>query len=158
MNSVRLTSFGPTVNQASLSRNPFREFDKSSSNILGVVSVQVEIACRHGSIGDAVQDYIHEKSEKLLTYFERVSQVQVTFDFNDGRVKAEILVNAEHKHDFVGHHEGDDAQRSFDKALHKVEHQIKKYKEQVQDHRRDIPIGELTESLLESEESEENAE
>lgn len=114
--------------------------------------MQIEIACRHGSIGESVHSYIHEKSEKLLTYFERVTQVQVTFDFNDGRVKSEILVNAEHKHDFVAHHEGDDAQRSFDQALHKIEHQIKKYKEQVQDHRRDVPVSEVAASLLESKE------
>lgn len=121
----------------------------------GVTSVQVEISCRHGSIGDSVQSYIREKAEKLLTYFERVTQIDVTFDFNGPRVRAEILVDAEHKHDFVAHHEGEDAQKSFDLALHKIEQQIKKYKEQIQDHRRDKPLGELSESATQSEEEQE---
>jgi len=119
--------------------------------------VQIEIACRHGSIGEPVRNYIHEKAEKLLTFFERVTQIQVTFDFNGNRVKVEILVDAEHKHDFVAHYEGEDAQISFDQALHKIEHQIKRYKEQVQDHRRDRPLGELAEAVsleAESKESE----
>ena len=115
--------------------------------------MQIEIACRHGSVSDSIQNHIREKSEKLLTFFERVTQVQVTFDFNDGRVKTEILVDAEHKHDFVSHYEGEDAQHCFDKALHKIEQQIRKYKEQVQDHRRDIPVSELTESLIEPDEN-----
>ncbi len=109
--------------------------------------MQIEIACRHGSIGEPVRNYIHEKAEKLLTFFERVTQIQVTFDFNGSRVKAEILVDAEHKHDFVAHYEGEDAQISFDQALHKIEHQIKRYKEQVQDHRRDRPLGEIAEAV-----------
>ncbi|HCS52463.1 ribosome-associated translation inhibitor RaiA [Rubinisphaera sp.] len=110
--------------------------------------MQIEIACRHGSVGEPVQNYIREKSEKLLTYFERVTQIQVTFDFTGNRVKAEILVNAEHKHDFVSHYEGEDAQICFDHALHKIEHQIKKYKEQLQDHRRDKPLNEIAESMM----------
>ncbi|MCA8986708.1 MAG: ribosome-associated translation inhibitor RaiA [Planctomycetaceae bacterium] len=112
--------------------------------------MQVEIACRHGSIGDGVQAYIREKAEKLLTYFERVTQIQVTFDFNGNRVRAEILVDAEHKHDFVAHYEGEDAQVCFDHALHKIENQIKKYKEQVQDHRRDRSLGQLAESAAQA--------
>jgi len=118
--------------------------------------VQVEIACRHGSIGETVQNYIREKSEKLLTYFERVTQVQVTFDFSGNRVKVEILVDAEHKHDFIAHYEGEDAKKSFDKTLHKIEQQIRKYKEQVQDHRRDIPMNELTEAEQTTGEAEQN--
>lgn len=111
--------------------------------------MQVEISCRHGSIGETVQAHIREKAAKLLVYFERVTQINVTFAFDDGRVNAEILVDAEHKHDFVAHHEGEDAQKSFDQALHKIEHQIKKYKEQIQDHRRDKPLNELTSPLAE---------
>ncbi len=119
--------------------------------------MQVEISCRHGSIGDTVQGHIREKAEKLLTYFERVTQINVTFDFNDNRVNAEILVDAEHKHDFVAHHEGEDAQKSFDQALHKIEHQIRKYKEQIQDHRRDKPICELVDPLSGESDSEAEA-
>jgi putative sigma-54 modulation protein len=71
---------------------------------------------------------------------------QVTLDFLDGRVRAEILVDAEHKHNFVALAEGDDASVTFDGALHKMEQQIRKYKEKVQDHRRDRPLNEMLES------------
>ena len=98
--------------------------------------MQVAITCRHGNIKPDVNDYINRKSEKLLTYFERVTAIQVTLDFDGERVNTEILVDAEHKHNFVAHAEGDDVGPTFDLALQKMEQQIRKYKEKLQDHRR----------------------
>ena len=110
--------------------------------------MQVAITCRHGKISDGVRDQMSRKSEKLLTYFERVTAIGVTVDFEGDRVKVEILVDTEHKHNFVAHDTGDDVLPMFDSALHKMEQQIKKYKEKVQDHRRDRrlndAVGEVT--------------
>lgn len=105
--------------------------------------MQVAIACRHGSIKPDLNEYIRTKSEKLLTYFERVTSIQVTLDFDNDRVKAEILVDAEHKHNFVATAEGSEAGATFDQTLHKMEQQIRKYKEKLQDHRRDLPLNEI---------------
>lgn len=105
--------------------------------------MQVAIACRHGSIKPDLNEYIRTKSEKLLTYFERVTSIQVTLDFDSDRVKAEILVDAEHKHNFVAAAEGSEAGATFDQTLHKMEQQIRKYKEKLQDHRRDRPMNEI---------------
>jgi putative sigma-54 modulation protein len=98
--------------------------------------VQVAIACKHGTLDKDQQDYVTQKSEKLLTYFERVTAITVTFNFEKDRAKVEILVDAEHKHNFVAHEEGSDAVGTFDQVLHKMEQQIRKYKERIQDHRR----------------------
>jgi len=106
--------------------------------------VQVAITCKHGSVKQDVQDYITRKSEKLLTYFERVTAISVTVAFEKDRVKVEILVDAEHKNNFVAHHEGESVMQTFDQALHKMEQQIKKYKEKIQDHRRDQPLSEVS--------------
>jgi ribosome hibernation promoting factor len=114
--------------------------------------VQVEITCRHGNLRDEVRAHISEKSEKLLTYFERITAITVTADFSGDRIRMEILVNSEHKHDFVSHDEGDDALSTFDSAFHKMEQQIRKYKSKVQDHRRDVSIGDATEQVESDEE------
>ena len=108
--------------------------------------MQVAITCRHGSIKPELNEYIRSKSEKLLTYFERVTAIQVTVDFDHEYVKVEILVDAEHKHNFVAHAEGDEAGATFDQSLHKMEQQIRKYKEKVQDHRRDQPLNQALEA------------
>lgn len=107
--------------------------------------MQVAISCRHGSINDGVQEYITTKSEKLLTYFERVTAIEVTLDFEKDRIRVEILVDAEHRHNFVARDEGAEVPATFDSALHKMEQQIRKYKQKIQDHRRDRPMNEVAE-------------
>ena len=102
--------------------------------------MQVAVACKHGTISPDVQDYLRSKAEKLLNLFERVTSITVTVTFDKSRCKVEILVDAEHKHDFVAHDEGDNVSATFDIALHKMEQQIRKYKEKVQDHRGDPTI------------------
>jgi putative sigma-54 modulation protein len=101
--------------------------------------VQVAISCRHGSIRPETHAYVTQKAEKLLTYFDRVTAIGVTFDFSNGVTKAEILVDAEHKHNFVAMESAPEAAAAFDGALHKMEQQIRKYKERIQDHRRALP-------------------
>lgn len=106
--------------------------------------MQIEVTTRHGHISDDARQYLTRKSEKLLTYFERVTAIQVTIDFTNSRLaRVEILVDAEHKHDFVAVGEGEEVLATFDGALHKMEQQIRKYKEKIQDHRRDRPLNEL---------------
>lgn len=105
--------------------------------------MQVAITCRHGNIRDEVREYIVGKAEKLLTYFERVSAIQVTIAFDKDRISTEILVDAEHHHNFVASDVGAEVPATFDRALHKMEQQIRKYKGKLQDHRRDVPLNEL---------------
>lgn len=114
--------------------------------------MQIEITCRHGSISSDFQDYINRKTQKLLTFFERVTAIRVTLDYEGDRVKTEILVDAEHKHDFVTSHTtgAEEAGACFDQALAKMEQQIKKYKEKVQDHRRDKPLNDLVKDGLDA--------
>lgn len=106
--------------------------------------MQVAITCRHGDLHKSDQGYISQKSEKLLTYFERVTAIEVTVDFEGkDRVKVEILVDTEHKHNFVASGSGESIRATYDQVLHKMEQQIKKYKEKIQDHRRTPPTNEV---------------
>ena len=123
--------------------------------------MQIAITCRHGNIRDEVRNYISEKSEKLLTYFERVTAIEVTVDFNKDHINVEMLVDAEHKHNFVARDSGEDVPATFDSVLHKMEQQIRKYKDRIQDHRRDVSLAELTNSpqvAAEPEETEDESE
>lgn len=113
--------------------------------------MQVAITCRHGDIPPETREHITQKAEKLLNYFERVTSIEVTIDFDGDRVTTEIIVDAEHKHDFVASDTSafvadeatDQVRPTFDRTLHKMEQQIRKYKEKLQDHRRDRPMGDL---------------
>lgn len=99
--------------------------------------MQVAIACRHGNIRPDAEEYIRRKSEKLLTYFERVTAIQVTVDFEKDRVSVEIVVDAEHRNNFVAEVTGEDVIPTFDRTLAKMEQQIRRYKERIQERRRE---------------------
>ena len=108
--------------------------------------MQVAITSRHGTLSSSAQEHIARKSEKLLTYFDRVTAINVTVDFSNDRIGVEILVDAEHRHDLVASESGDNVIAVFDAALHKMEHQVRKYKEKIQDHRRDPALNEIAEA------------
>ncbi len=103
--------------------------------------MQIKVSSRHGTVRPEAHEHITSKAEKLLTFFERVTEINVTVDFEHEKAAVEILVDTEHKHDFVATSEGDDVSATFDAALHKMEQQIRKYKEKLQDHRRDTPMS-----------------
>ena len=113
--------------------------------------MQVSITCRHGTISQSNHDYMSQKAEKLLTFFGRLTSIGITVNFSSGQSTVEILVDAEHRHDLVATETDADATVAFDSALHKMEQQLRKYKEKIQDHRGPS----LSELSIQSDESEE---
>ena len=101
--------------------------------------MQVAVTMQARTIGIAdQQEYIKRKAEKLLTYFERVTAIHVTVTFgwrsirsrNSRGCRAQDIILSQNDHGC------DDASPTFDVALHKMEQQIRKYKEKIQNHRR----------------------
>ena len=106
--------------------------------------MQIKISARHGHLAKATQEYIQEKSEKLLRFFERLTSIEVTVDLKNDIKLVEFLVSAEHKHDFVARESNGDILAAVDLAVDKLEGQLRRYKEKVQDRRRTPSAGEVT--------------
>lgn len=127
-------------------------------HVEGIVSaerhlMQVAITARHGSIKPDLREYITRKSEKLVRYLDQVSEIDVTFEFESERVNVEMLVEIEGYHTIVAHVEGEDAGAAFDRTLHKMEHQVHRYKEKLKDRRRDKSVSEIAQPGDEGESS-----
>lgn len=105
--------------------------------------MQVKISSRHGHLTDETQAHIKEKAEKLLHYFGRIMMIEVLVDMREDGNNVEFLVSAEHKHDFVAHGRHADLLAAVDLVLEKLEAQVRKYKEKIQDHRRRPAIGDV---------------
>jgi putative sigma-54 modulation protein len=105
--------------------------------------VQIKIAVRHGHLNDTTQQFIHDKAEKLLHFFERLTMIEVTVDLKKDQKMVEFLVQAEHKHDFVARENHPDLLAAVDLALDKLALQLRRYKEKIQDHRRTPSTGEV---------------
>lgn len=111
--------------------------------------MQVAITCRHGSIRPELREYITQKAEKLVRYLNTVSEIDVTLEFEGPRVDVEMLVEIDGFHTIVAHVEGEDAQATFDKTLHKMEHQVHKHKEKQRDHKHKAGVKDVVKQMEE---------
>lgn len=110
--------------------------------------MQLSIATRHGHLSEASQEKLKGRVEKLSRYFDRLMSIEIIVDLSDNQSpQVDIKVSAEHKHDFVAHDKSDSLLGATDGAVQKIEHQLRKYKERVQQkhrktqsHREEIPV------------------
>jgi putative sigma-54 modulation protein len=95
--------------------------------------VQLDISVRHGHLSTASQDKLKSKAEKLGRFFERLTSIEIVVDLSDEQSpQVDIKASAEHKHDFVAHDKSDNLLKSFESAAAKIEQQLRKYKQRVQ--------------------------
>jgi putative sigma-54 modulation protein len=95
--------------------------------------VQLDISVRHGHLSEASQAKLKGKAEKLGRFFERLTSIEIVVDLSDEQSpQVDIKVSAEHKHDFVAHAKLDNLMKSFESAAAKIEQQLRKYKQRVQ--------------------------
>ncbi len=109
--------------------------------------MQIKLSVRHGQLSDLQQQQIRDKAEKLLHFFNRITMIEVTVDLHGSIDKeVEFVVKAEHKHDFVAREKHTDLPAAVELAYDKIVHQIHRYKEKIQDHRRDRHAGQAPEA------------
>ena len=109
--------------------------------------MQIKISARHGQLSEASREKISAKVSKLARYFERLTAIEVTVNLEHAESPSvELLVSAEHKHDFVARESHTDVLAAVDLIMEKLETQLRRYKERVQDHRRTPPMGDVREA------------
>jgi putative sigma-54 modulation protein len=103
--------------------------------------VLIEISSRHGNLEPDQTQYLHDKAEKLVKYFGRLMSVVVAVDHGKHFWEVEIRASAEHKHDFFAKEQGPTPESAMDSCIHKVEEQLRRYKEKVQNHKGDPSLS-----------------
>ncbi len=99
--------------------------------------MQVEISARHGQLGDATKEKIKAKVERLSRLFDRLQTISVTVDLEKEQApRVEVLIVAEHTHNFVASDTSLSVLAALDGVIHKLEQQLRKYKEKLQEHHR----------------------
>ncbi len=99
--------------------------------------MKIQVSTRHGQLSEASQEKISAKVEKLTRIFERLTAIDVVVDLSDeAKPKVDLKVAAEHKHDFVAHDQSTNLMGSVDTAVGRMEQQLRKYKEKVQERHR----------------------
>jgi putative sigma-54 modulation protein len=111
--------------------------------------VQINISVRHGHLNDKSQEAIREKFDRLSRLYDRMSSIELTVDLeHEDAPTVDVKVTAK-KHDFVATGQSDSLLGAIDVVIDKMEQQLRKHKEKVQDRHRGSghrPAEELDES------------
>lgn len=118
--------------------------------------VQLNISTRHGHLSDASRQKIEAKVMRITRIFERLTSIHLTIDLEHEEMPAvDLKVSAEHKHDFVSTDRASDLMGSIDAVVHRMESQLRKYKEKIRQRHRSEPDREIhSESVTENLEDE----
>jgi putative sigma-54 modulation protein len=98
--------------------------------------VQTNISIRHGHISDATQAVIQEKLEKITRLYDRMSALEITINLEHRDQPAVDLRVSAKKHEFVAVGQAENLLAAVDAAVDKMEQQLRKHKEKVQDRHR----------------------
>ncbi len=117
--------------------------------------MQVNISTRHGNLSSETQEKIREKVEKLRRLFDRVTAIDVTANMEHRESPSlELRVSVEHADDFVATETSTSVAAALDGVIHKVEQQLRKYKDKRRD-RRSQSLGRVEPPATPEPESEE---
>lgn len=91
------------------------------------VNVNVVYTTRHMEVSPATKTYAEEKVQKLTRYYDRIQEIEITFDVSDKpsrTFEVEMIVNGEQKKLFIAKHKGDDANLCIDGCVRTLERQL----------------------------------
>ena len=110
-----------------------------SSNLPNATSMQINISTRHGDISDATKEKITQKVEKVQRFFERLTSIDVTVDLSKAdEPKIEVVVRPEKRDSIIAGYQSNDMFGSLDQIISKLEQQIKKHKEKLQERGKNV--------------------
>jgi putative sigma-54 modulation protein len=98
--------------------------------------VQLNISIRHGHVSEPTQAMIREKLEKLTRLYDHLGTVEVTIDMEHREQPVVDLRVTAKKHEFVAMGQAENLVAAVDMAVDKMEQQLRKHKEKVQDRHR----------------------
>jgi putative sigma-54 modulation protein len=85
-------------------------------------------------VTEAMKSFAEQKVNKLLKYYDRIQEIEVIFDkgsSHTNEMQVEVIVNAEHKKEFIAHHSHADAYACVDGCVDKLERQLSEHKKSV---------------------------
>jgi len=97
--------------------------------------MNLQISGHHLEITPALHDYVTSKLERVTRHFDNVIDVNVILSVEKLKQKAEVTVHLSGKDIFVESID-EDLYAAIDSLADKLDRQIQKYKQKLQDHHR----------------------
>lgn len=93
----------------------------------------ISVTGRNVMVTDAMKDYAIEKISKIERFSNRIIDVVITMDVQKLEHRVDIVLKFNHIK-IKSQASSDDMYASIDKAVHKLEKQVLRYKDKLQDH------------------------
>ncbi|MCI0451395.1 MAG: ribosome-associated translation inhibitor RaiA [Candidatus Latescibacteria bacterium] len=115
----------------------------------GVV-MNITTTARHYDLAPALKDYAEGKVHSLKKYFDHIVNAHLIFSLEKYRQRVEITLHVNGK-DFVTLQESEDMYISVDRAVEKLEEQLKRYSGKLKKRKRAQGLGEASGNVAEGE-------
>ncbi len=97
--------------------------------------MNLQISGHHLEVTPAIHDYVTAKLERVTRHFDNVIDVNVILSVEKLKQKAEVTVHLSGKDVFVEAID-EDLYAAVDSLVDKLDRQVQKYKQKLQDHHR----------------------
>ncbi|MBI2308240.1 MAG: ribosome-associated translation inhibitor RaiA [Rhodocyclales bacterium] len=105
--------------------------------------MNLQISGHHLEVTPAIRDYVTGKLERVTRHFDHVIDVNVILTVEKLKQKAEVTVHVRGKDIYVEADDGD-LYAAIDDLVDKLDRQVQKYKQKVQDHHRSDKVAART--------------
>jgi putative sigma-54 modulation protein len=95
--------------------------------------MEIIVTGRHLDVSDSLKTHAIEKIQSMLSEYRKIISVKVILDQQKTRSKAEIIVHGKNMN-YEAESESYDIYKSIDEAIIKMNKQIAKHFDKVQDH------------------------
>jgi putative sigma-54 modulation protein len=102
--------------------------------------MNLQISGHHLEVTPAIREYVTGKLERVTRHFDNVIDVNVILSVEKLKQKAEVTVHLPGKDIFV-EETGEDLYAAVDCLVDKLDRQVQKYKQKLQDHHRGEKIA-----------------
>jgi len=100
--------------------------------------MRIAITSRHLELNDQLKEYIHNKVAKLKRYFPNLMDANIILEQNRYQYITEISIHSK-PFDLFAKSESPDIKKSVISAVNKIERQVKKHKERLQERKQSAP-------------------
>lgn len=111
------------------------------------VGMNIRVTARHIDMAPDLRSYVEQKVSRLARYFDRVDEAHVVLDAEGHRKIADVTVHAS-RLTVSSEQAADDLRSAFDRAMEKVERQIRRHKERVRNRKGREPTAAAAERAV----------
>jgi putative sigma-54 modulation protein len=109
--------------------------------------MNIRVTARHTEMRPELKEYVERRVSRLARYFDRIDEAHVVLEEEGHRKIADVTVHAS-RVTVSSEQAADDLRSAFDRAMEKVERQIRRHKDRVRNRKGRVPAAGAAERVM----------